>query len=74
MYPRLLEYFENYKKAGVKFSSKLLIELAEFILIAPDSIYNNESRDPKDNKLLKEKITYTWIHQFMDANNIVLLS
>ena len=74
LYPLLLESFETYKKAGVKFSSKLLIELALSILLSLDSIYTNQSRDPKDNKLLHEKLTYTWMHQFMDAHNIVLLS
>ena len=39
----LLESYENYKKIGIKFSYKLLIELAKAILIAPDFINNNES-------------------------------
>lgn len=74
LYPRLLQSFEVYKDMGVKFSSALLIELALSILFAPDSPYNNQSRDPKDDRLLNEKLTYSWIQQFKDVNNIVLLS
>ena len=73
LYPKLLEAFENYKRAGVKFSPKLLCELAMSVMLAPDSIYGSESRDPKDNKLLTEKICYSWAQQFMDVHNIVVL-
>jgi hypothetical protein len=63
-----------YRKAGIKFSSKLLIELTLSILFAEDSIYHAQSRDPKDDKLLIQKITHCWMQQFMDVHNIVLLS
>lgn len=74
LYPRLLQSFEIYKTSGVKFSPALLIELALSILLALDSPYNAQSTDPKDNILLTEKITHTWIYHFMDAHSIVLLS
>ena len=57
----------------MKFSSKLLIELALSILLAPDSIYTIHSRDPKDNRLLTKKICHSWMRQFMDVQIIVLL-
>jgi hypothetical protein len=57
-YPRNLEAFDTYKKVGVQFSSKLLIELTLSILLAKDSIYHAQSRDPKDDKLLTQKITH----------------
>jgi hypothetical protein len=59
---------------GVKFYSKLLIELTLSILLAEDSIYHAQSRDPKDDKLLTQKITHCWMQQFMDVHNIILLS
>ncbi|KAG0620447.1 hypothetical protein M758_4G216500 [Ceratodon purpureus] len=71
LYPRVLE---QYRKSGVKFSAKLLRELALSILTAPDSEFNIHSIDPKDNILLTAKITNSWIQQFMDSQNIVLLS
>jgi hypothetical protein len=63
-----------YKKAGVKFSFKLFIELTLSILLTEDSIYHDQSRDPKDDKLLTQKSTHCWMQQFMDVHNIVLLS
>ena len=32
------------------------------------------SIDPKDNVLLINKITHSWMNQFMDSHNIMLLS
>ena len=58
IYPRLLSAFEQYKKAGVKFSSKLLIELALSIFLDQTSPYTVESRDPKDNRLIVDKLTH----------------
>jgi hypothetical protein len=40
----------------------------------PTSIYTAQSRDPKDNRLFIEKLNHSWIQQFMDVHNIVLLS
>jgi hypothetical protein len=64
LYPRILEAFNAYRKAGVKFSSKLLIELILSILLVEDSIYHAQSRDRKDDKLLTQKI-----HLLLDAAN-----
>ena len=61
LYPRLLDAFQGFKRTGVKFSSKLLIELALSILLAPDSMYTIHSREAKDNRLLTEKICHSWI-------------
>jgi hypothetical protein len=74
LYPNLLIAFEHFKRTAVKFSAKLLCELALSVLLGPDSIFTEQSRDPKDNRLLTEKIYYNWIQQFMDVHNIVLLS
>jgi hypothetical protein len=74
LYPQLLDAFNLFRKTGVKFSSKLLIELVLSVLLNPTSIYTAQSRDPKDNRLLIEKLNYSWVQQFMDVHNIVLLS
>jgi hypothetical protein len=39
LYPNLLAAFEHLKRCGVKFSAKLLCELALSILLDPDSIF-----------------------------------
>ena len=74
LYSLLLDAFEHFKKIGVKFSPRLLIELAITILVDPASLYTALSRDPKDNVLLLEKLTHCWIQQFMHIQNIVFLS
>ncbi len=74
VYPELLLAFEHYQKAGVKFSARLLIELAETILFDPTSPYTIHSRDPKDNIFLSKKITPSWAQQFMHTYNLVLLT
>jgi hypothetical protein len=58
----------------VKFSSKLLIELALSVLLDPISIFTTQSRNPKDNRFFIEKLNHSWVQQFMDIHNIVLLS
>ena len=73
LYPRLLHAFEQYKKASVKFSSKLLIELALLILLDQTSPYTIQLRDSKDNRILVEKLTHCWMQQFMHVHNVVLL-
>ena len=74
IYPRLLLSFETYKKVGVKFSPKLLIELAKTIFLGPDSPYTPASRDLRDNGLILNKFTSSWVHQFMAIHNVVLLT
>jgi hypothetical protein len=74
LYPRVMEAFDTYKKVGIKLSSKLLIELILYFILAEDSIYYAQSRDPKDDKFLIQKITHCWMQQFIDVHNIVLLS
>ena len=51
-----------------------MCKLALSVLLGPDSIFTKQSWDPKDNRLLIGKIYYSWIQQFMDVHNIVLLS
>ena len=58
----------------MKFSSRLLTELAMSILLDPTSLYTAQSRDPKDDALLTSKFTPTWIQQFMHVHSIMLLS
>jgi hypothetical protein len=74
LYPQLLDAFDLFRKTSVKFSSKLLIELTLSVLLDPTSIYTAQSRDPKDNRLLIEKLNHSWVQQFMDVHNIILLS
>jgi hypothetical protein len=74
LYPNLLAAFEHFKRSIVKFSAKLLYELALTVLLRQDSIFTEQSQDLKDNKLLIDKTYYSWIQQFMDVHNIVLLS
>jgi hypothetical protein len=74
LYPQLLDAFNLFRKIGVKFSSKLLIEVALSMLLDPTSIYTAQSRDPKDNRLLIERLNHSWVQRFMDVHNIVLLS
>jgi hypothetical protein len=74
LYPQLLVAFDLFRKTGVKLSSKLLIELALSVLLDPTSIYTTQSRDPKDNRFLIEKLNPSWVQRFMDVHNIVLLS
>ena len=73
LYPRILEAFDTYRKIRIKFFSKLLIELLLSILLAEDFLYYAQSRDPKNDKFLTQKITHCWMQQFMDVHNIVLL-
>ena len=74
MYHRLLTAFEQFRSAEVKFSSRLLAELALSILLDLTSPYIAQSRDLKDDALLTSKFTPTWIQQFMHVHSIVLLS
>jgi hypothetical protein len=57
--PNFLAIFEHFKRSAVKFSAKFLYELALSVLLGPDSIFTEQSRDPKDNRLLTEKICYS---------------
>ena len=66
--------FETYKKVGVKFSPKLLIELAKTIFLGPDSLYTPTSRDLRDNSLILNKFISSWMHQFMAIHNVILLT
>lgn len=72
LYSKLLEAFKQFKKTRIKFSSSLLIELTLSILLAHDSIYTHQSRDPKDNVLFTSKLCHSWIQQFMDVYNTIL--
>ena len=74
LYPQYLDAFDLFRKASVKFSSKLLTELALSVLLDPISIFTTHSRDPKDNRLLIEQLNHSWVQRFMDVHNIVLLS
>ena len=74
IYSRLLLSFETYKKAGVNFSPKLLIELAKTIFLEPDSLYTPASRDLRDNSLILNKFTSSWVNQFMAIHKVVLLT
>ena len=74
LYLRLVAAFESYKRSGVKFSCRLLIKLANSILLGPESLYTIHSRDPKDDILLTQKLAHNWGQQFMHMQNIVLLS
>jgi hypothetical protein len=59
LYPQLLDAFDLFRKTGMKFSSKLLTELVLSVLLDSTSIYRAQSRDPKDNRLLIEKLNHS---------------
>jgi hypothetical protein len=61
LYIQLLDAFHQLRKTGEKISSKLLIKPALSVLLDPISIYTTQSRDPKDNRLLIEKLNHSWI-------------
>ena len=58
----------------MKFSPKLLIELAKMIFLGFDSLYTPVSRNLRDNILILDKFTSSWIQQFMAVHNVVLLT
>ena len=62
------------RKPRVKFLARLLIELAMTSLLDFTLPYTTFSHDPKDNILFIEKLTNSWLQQFMFVHNIVLLS
>jgi hypothetical protein len=47
LYLQFLDAFDLFRKTGVKYWSKLLIELVLSVLLDPTSIYTTQSRDPK---------------------------
>ena len=61
LYPQLLVAFDWFRKTDMKFLSKLLTELALLVLLDPTSIYTAQSRDPKNNRLLIEKLNHSWV-------------
>ena len=70
LYKPLLEEFDRLRKAGVKFSPKLLLTLASDILKAsehPEFQANTEL----SSRTIQDHLTYRWIQRFMNANNIV---
>lgn len=58
----------------MKFSSKLLQNLACDILVNSNSMYNANFRDQKDGRLIFDKISFSWMQQFMAVHDIVLLT
>ena len=69
----LKEEFERLSSAGLKFKVSVLQYLTER-LIENHETYNNTYRDPKDNKLIINKITQRWIQTFMERYSIVVRS
>lgn len=59
-----------FKKFGVKIITRLLIELAIISLLDPITSYTTIFHDSKDNVLLIEKLTNSWIQKFMFMYNI----
>jgi hypothetical protein len=72
LHSELVEEFERLRKAGVKFSAKLLKTLALNILDKSHGIYNRNYIDPVDNKPIYNKITPRWIEHFQVKHNIVM--
>ena len=70
LYAELIEEFDRYRKAGVKFSPKLLVQLGKDIIrLSVHPIFAS-------GYLFKDKpiidiVDYRWISRFMDANNVV---
>jgi hypothetical protein len=70
LYKQLLEEFDRLRKAGVKFSPKLLLALASDILKTsehPEFSANTEV----NSRTIQDHLTYRWIQHFMNANNVV---
>lgn len=70
LYKQLLEDFDRLRKAGVKFSPKLLLALASDILkesVHPEFHANTEI----DSRTIQDHLTFRWIQHFMIKNNIV---
>jgi hypothetical protein len=60
------------RKAGVKFTAALLVEVALDILRSPGSLFGLEYRDPRNDQLIWTKINTQWVQSFIEHNNIVL--
>ena len=73
LYEELLDEFHRLRKAGLKFDPALLRVLARDIIGKnAHDVFNAFYKDPKDGKLIGEKITCKWIQNFMEANNVVM--
>ena len=70
LYAELIDEFDRYRKAGVKFSSKLLVQLGKYIIrISVHPIFAS-------GYLFKDKhiidiVDFRCISRFMDVNNVV---
>ena len=69
LYSGLLEEFDRYRKAGVKFSPALLQQLAkDLIMVSDRPVFN--SNFSVGTKRIVDMVTGRWIQRFMEANNV----
>jgi hypothetical protein len=70
LHKQLLQEFDRLRKAGVKFSLKLLLSLASTILkafVRPEFHANTEL----NSRTIQDHLTFRWIQHFVNKNNIV---
>lgn len=72
LYELLNVEFDRLRKAGLRFESRLLRQLAlDIIENSDDPACNNRTLDPRTGILIKELIRPMWITRFMQCMNIV---
>ena len=74
VYAELMSEFLRLRKTGLKFSTSLLGTLARDIIKKDEGEFNSNYRDPRDNKLIHDKITTRWVQCFMSNFNVVVRS
>lgn len=70
--PQLLSAFCRFRKAGVKFNSRMLRNLA-LRTISDSSLEecNADTLDPRTGKPVSDHVSARWVQHFMQRNNIV---
>ena len=58
----IVAVIQNLQKNRDKIFPKLLLELAKTIILTPDSLYTQNSRDLRDDHFLLQKFTLSWIY------------
>lgn len=72
LYCDLKSEFERLCKLGVKFNMGLLKQLSlRLVSLDENDKCNNQTTDPKSERLISTHITSRWIQAFMQNNNIV---
>ena len=72
VHAELLDEFDWFRKAVVKFSPALLRTLACHLIKNSSTAYNENYVDPFDGNLIISKIKPSWIQHFQEKHNIVM--